>query len=235
MTRRLSRTATAAACILASCLIAAGQEPSLGDLAREARKSHASPPVKVYTNEDIPQATNEVIWRSAVMAPPATPAVSEASSETAAPSPIKMRSEDVECSFSFRAQPLIPHGKPEPTRMTELPASEVAKLDGTASIWGETLDVSIHNDTGWLRPAIRCLTCGSRLSPTPPRSPANRWRRISTARIGRGRSCRPKAFRPSNCSRDRAYCTAPPCCTLSRRFPAAHRIERSRYAPIHAR
>src|SRR5579864_6706328 len=145
-----SKIAALAVCTLASCLIAAGQEQSLGDLARQARKSHAAPPVKVYTNEDIPQVANEVIWRSAVVAPPASSsAANGASSETPAPSPIKMRSEDVECSFSFRAQPLIPHGKPEPARMTELPASEVAKLDGTASIWGETLDVSIHNDTGW--------------------------------------------------------------------------------------
>ena len=141
--------ATLVLCVFAICRLCSAQEQSLGDLAREARKGHTEQPVKVYTNEDIPQATNEVIWRSAAAPPQASSAAVEASAQQSAPSPIKMRSEDVECSFSFRAQPLLPHAKPEAAAMTALPASEVAKLDGTASIWGETLDVSIHNDTGW--------------------------------------------------------------------------------------
>ena len=131
---------------------------SLGDLARdarEARKSHAAQPVKVYTNEDIPQWPNEVVWKSAAtIAPQAAPMV-QAGSELPTVSPIKMRSEDVECSFSFRAQSMLPRGKAEPAGVTPLPASEVAKLEGTASIWGDTLDVSIHNDTGW---ALREVT-----------------------------------------------------------------------------
>lgn len=130
-------------------MVSSAQEPSLGDLAREARKSHSTQPVKVYTNEDIPQATNEVIWRSAAVQPPPTPVAVQANADPSPPSPIKMRSEDVECNFSFRAQPLLPRGKAESAGLTPLPASEVAKLDGTASIWGDTLDVSIHNDTGW--------------------------------------------------------------------------------------
>ena|SRR5579864_3781561 len=134
--------------VFALCLLCAAQEPSLGDLAREARKSHSTQPVKVYTNEDIPRSTSEVIWRSAVSAPPAT-AATAVDTDPPTLSPIKVRSEDVECNFSFRAQPLVPHSKPENAGVTALPASEVAKLDGTASIWGDTLDVSIHNDTGW--------------------------------------------------------------------------------------
>ena len=121
---------------------------SLGDLAREARKSHPAQPVKVYTNEDIPQWSNEAVWKSAATVAPQTASV-QAGGGAPAVSPIKMRSEDVECRFSFRAQSILPRDKAEPATVSPLPASEVAKLEGTASIWGDTLDVSIHNDTGW--------------------------------------------------------------------------------------
>lgn len=128
---------------------------SLGDLAREVRKSHPAQPATVYTNEDIPQWSNEVVWKSAAtIAPQAAPMV-QADGDLPTASPIKMRSEDVECSFSFRAQSMLPRGKTEPAAVSPLPASEVAKLEGTASIWGDTLDVSIHNDTGW---ALREVT-----------------------------------------------------------------------------
>ena len=128
---------------------------SLGDLAREVRKSHPAQPVKVYTNEDIPQWSNEVVWKSATTTAPQSTPVVQTGSDPPAVSPIKMRSEDVECSFSFRAQSILPRSKAEPAAVSPLPASEVAKLDGTASIWGDTLDVSIHNDTGW---ALREVT-----------------------------------------------------------------------------
>lgn len=148
--------ATLAFFLLAAGLPSLAQEQSLGDLAREARKSHPAQPARVYTNEDIPQATNEVVWRSAAMQPAEAPAVTvQASTAPAAPAAIKMRNDDVECNFSFRAEPLLPHHKAEPAGLMAMPASELAKLDGTASIWGETFDVSIHNDTGW---ALREVT-----------------------------------------------------------------------------
>ena len=121
---------------------------SLGDLAREVRNSHPAQALKVYTNEDIPQVSNEVVWKSAASAAQTTPSM-PGIAEQSPTSAIKLRSEDVECSFSFRAQSMLPRGKMESATVSPLPPSEVAKLDGTASIWGDTLDVSIHNDTGW--------------------------------------------------------------------------------------
>ena len=151
-------------CLLAATALAAHSWPqSLGDLAREVRKSHPAQPVKVYTNEDIPQWSNEVVWRSAATAPPQSAPVAVASADPPSASPIRMRSEDVECSFSFRAQSMLPRGKVDSATLSQLPASEVAKLDGTASIWGDTLDVSIHNDTGWsLREVTVRLLLGAR-------------------------------------------------------------------------
>ena len=48
---------------------------SLGDLAREVRKSHPAQALKVYTNEDIPQVSNEVVWKSAASAAQTTPSM----------------------------------------------------------------------------------------------------------------------------------------------------------------
>src|SRR2546430_7066955 len=99
--------------VFASGALNCADAQSLGDLAREARKSHPAQPVKVYTNEDIPLWSNEVVWKSAAAVAPQT-APMQAGSDPPAVSPIKMRSEDVECSFSFRAQSILPHGKAEP-------------------------------------------------------------------------------------------------------------------------
>lgn len=67
----------------------------------------------------------------------------------------KVSSPDVTCSLSFNAQASALLFDPFTPR--ELPPSELAKLDGPASIQGDTLQVAVRNGTTW---KIREITIG---------------------------------------------------------------------------
>lgn len=123
-------------------------EPSLGDLARALRKSKAAPaPPVVIDNDNLSQVMDEVQTRrlnGAVLF-----SVDEAGKN------LKVSSPDVTCSLSFSAQatsllsdPFVPQ---------DLPASELVKLEGPASINGSNFEVSVHNGSQW---QIREITVG---------------------------------------------------------------------------
>jgi hypothetical protein len=153
-----------------------GSAQSLGDIARQLRAQRAAeadpPPAKVYTNQDIPKWTDEVTWRAASQSSAAT---TSTSLDPANPNPpIQVKRQDVECSFFFRAQDMLPAAKPDESGLKSLPASDLARLDGTASIWGERLDVSVHNDTSWqLREVTVRLVTSSAALETPPNNSAS--------------------------------------------------------------
>ncbi|HEV3306640.1 MAG TPA: hypothetical protein VGZ91_09380 [Candidatus Sulfotelmatobacter sp.] len=64
---------------------------------------------------------------------------------------------DVSCSFSFSAK--TSSLLSDPIDLDELPRSELAKLDGPATIDGDSLQVSMHNGTTWdLREVVIGLT-----------------------------------------------------------------------------
>jgi hypothetical protein len=70
-------------------------------------------------------------------------------------------SPDVTCSLSFsaKATSLVS----DPILLDELPPKELAKLDGPATIDGDSLQVSMHNGTSWeLREIVIGLTIVSR-------------------------------------------------------------------------
>ena len=123
-------------------------EPSLGDLARALRKSKAAPaPPVVIDNDNLSQVMDEVQTRrlnGAVLF-----SVDEAGKN------LKVSSPDVTCSLSFSAQatsllsdPFVPQ---------DLPASELVKLEGPASINGSNFEVSVHNGSQW---QIKEITVG---------------------------------------------------------------------------
>src|SRR5580693_1464130 len=73
-------------------------------------------------------------------------------------------SPDVSCSFSFSAK--TSSLLSDPIVLDELPRSELAKLDGPATIDGDTLQVSMHNGTSWqLREVVIGLTIVKRAGP----------------------------------------------------------------------
>jgi hypothetical protein len=59
---------------------------------------------------------------------------------------IQVSSPDVTCSLAFSAEAAQAS---QPSGQQDLPTSELAKLDGPASISGDTLQVSVYNGTEW--------------------------------------------------------------------------------------
>ena len=112
---------------------------SLGDLARSLRKSKAPPVHKVIDNDNLSQVVDEVEsqrLRGRVRF-----------SFDGVGKSFQVSSPDVTCSLSFSAQatsllsdPFVPQ---------DLPDSELVKLDGPATINGDTLQVSVYNGTAW--------------------------------------------------------------------------------------
>lgn len=64
-------------------------------------------------------------------------------------------SPDVTCSLSFNANATALISDPYASR--DLPADDLAKLDGPAIINGDTLEVSVHNGSGW---SLKEITIG---------------------------------------------------------------------------
>jgi hypothetical protein len=70
---------------------------------------------------------------------------------------LQVSSPDVTCSLSFSAKTSALLS--DPMMLDELPRSELAKLDGPATIDGDSLQVSMHNGTAWeLREVVIGLT-----------------------------------------------------------------------------
>ena len=129
----------------------------LGDLARNLRKSQA-PPRTVIDNDnlsDVMEQGENRRWANSA---------ARLSSERAAMEFVNPPSPDVTCALSFAAQRdlLAPNLHPE-----NLPDSEIGKLEGPASIVGDSLQLSIHNGSNWdLREITVGFTLVHRQEPT---------------------------------------------------------------------
>jgi hypothetical protein len=136
----------------------AGDKP-LGDVARSLRKNAAS-------NETI--VDNDNFWQ----------VIDEAESRRAAGTSVvfslepgaknlNVSSPDVTCSLSFTGKTASLLS--DPAVLDELPRTELAKLDGPATIDGDSLQVSMHNGTSWeLREVVIGLTIVRRPEPGDP-------------------------------------------------------------------
>ncbi len=116
-----------------------GSEPSLGDLARSLRKGKPVVEHPVIDNENLHQVMDEVQNRKLNG--------SLLFSFDGVAKKFQVSSPDVTCdlSFSGSATSLVS----DAYAPQDLPAGEVAKLDGPATINGDTLQVAVHNGTTW--------------------------------------------------------------------------------------
>src|SRR5713226_9081558 len=116
-----------------------GGEPSLGDLARSLRKGKSAPEHAVIDNDNLHKVMDEVQnlkLKGSLMF-----------SIDGVGKKFQVSSPDVTCdlSFSGSATSLLS----DPYAPQNLPEIELAKLDGPATISGDTLQVSVHNGTTW--------------------------------------------------------------------------------------
>lgn len=112
---------------------------SLGELARSLRKAKAAPAKTVIDNDNLAQVMDDVESHrvgSGLLF-----------SFDSLGKNFTITSPDVTCSLSFNAQATSLLSDPFTPR--ELPDSEVAKLDGPATINGDTLQVSVYNGSSW--------------------------------------------------------------------------------------
>lgn len=121
----------------------------LGDVARSLRKKPASSET-VVDNDNLSKVVEDAESRRAAGS-------SLVFSLAPAGKSLRVSSPDVSCSLSFsaRTSSLLS----DPAALDELPRSEMAKLDGPATIDGDSLEVSMHNGTSWeLREVLIGLT-----------------------------------------------------------------------------
>jgi hypothetical protein len=151
MTRRLNGLIVLALGIIVPVCAAAqsdGSEPSLGDLARALRQGRTTPAAPaVIDNDNLVQIMDEVQSRRL--------SGSLLFSFDGMGRKFQMSSPDVSCSLSFNAKATSLLS--DPFVAQDLPASEVVKLDGPASIRGGSLEVSVRNGSQW---EIREITVG---------------------------------------------------------------------------
>ena len=128
-------------------------ETPLGDIARNLRKKNVAPEAPtqaVIDNDNLSKVMDDADKRRAA-----------GSSMTFSLDPgaknFRVSSPDVSCSFSFTAK--TSSLLADPLDLDDLPRSELAKLDGPATIDGDSLQVSMHNGTLWeLREVVIGLT-----------------------------------------------------------------------------
>lgn len=129
---------------------------SLGDLARVVRRSKApvSAPL-VIDNDNLSKVMDEVEshrMNIKAHAPPAPPRREFA-----------LNSPDGDCSISFNAPSATSLSVPFVAE--DLPPAELAKLEGPATIEGDSLEVSMYNGSGW---KLTEVTVGLTLVRRPP-------------------------------------------------------------------
>jgi hypothetical protein len=133
----------------------AGDAP-LGDVARSFRKKPAASEA-VIDNDNLSKVVDDAESRRAAGASPVFSLDPGGKS-------FHISSPDVTCSLSFSAKTTSLLS--DPLLLDELPRSELAKLDGPATIDGDSLQVSMHNGTSWeLREVVIGLTIVKRFEP----------------------------------------------------------------------
>ena len=126
-----------------------GNDTPLGDVARNYRKK-TEPAEGVIDNDNLPKVVENAEKRRAAGSTMVFSFDSGAKS-------FHVSSPDVSCSLSFSAK--TSSLLSDPISFDELPPEELAKLDGPATIDGDSLQVSVHNGTAWeLREVVIGLT-----------------------------------------------------------------------------
>jgi len=130
----------AIALLVPAGMLAQSQDPvPLGDVARSLHHTEKTAPPVVIDNDNLSQVMAQSETRKANGSP--------AFSFEKADSNFRVSLPDGTCSLSFNAKAtslLV-----TPSVMKELPESELAKLEGPASIKGDTLQVALYNPTEW--------------------------------------------------------------------------------------
>lgn len=128
----------------------------LGDLARNLRKKAAAPEA-VIDNDNLPNVMKDAESRRASGSSPVF-------SLDPGGKNFRVSSPDVTCSLSFTAKTASLLS--DPLMLDELPREELAKLDGPATIDGDSLQVSVHNGSAWeLREVMIGLTIVRHVDP----------------------------------------------------------------------
>jgi hypothetical protein len=128
----------------------------LGDVARSFRKKPV-PSDAVIDNDNLSKVVDDAESRRAAGSSPVF-------SLDPGGKNFHVSSPDVTCSLSFSAKTTSLLS--DPVLLDELPREELAKLDGPATIEGDSLQVSMHNGTAWeLREVVIGLTIVKRLEP----------------------------------------------------------------------
>jgi hypothetical protein len=128
----------------------------LGDVARSLRKKSA-PSDAVIDNDNLPKVMENAESLHATGSSPVFSLDPGGKS-------FRVSSPDVSCSLSFTAKTASLLS--DPLMLDELPRTELAKLDGPASIDGDSLQVSVHNGSAWeLREVVIGLTILRRVEP----------------------------------------------------------------------
>jgi len=134
-------------------------ETPLGDVARSFRKKTASSEA-IIDNDNFSKAMEDAESRRAAGSSLVFSLDPEGKS-------FHVSSPDVSCSLSFTAK--TSSLLSDPFLLDELPRTELAKLDGPATIDGDSLQVSMHNGTSWeLREVVIGLTIVRRPEPGDP-------------------------------------------------------------------
>jgi hypothetical protein len=143
---------------LPSC-VCAQDDPNdtpLGDVARSLRKKTASSET-IIDNDNFAKEMDDAESRRAAGS-------SLVFSLDPGAKSFHVSSPDVTCSLSFTAKTASLLS--DPVLLDELPRSELAKLDGPATLDGDSLQVSMHNGTSWeLREVVIGLTIVKRPEP----------------------------------------------------------------------
>jgi hypothetical protein len=137
--------------VLSPCVLAQDDpgETPLGDVARSLRKKPAAPDT-VIDNDNLSKVVDDAESHHAA-------GTSMIFSLDPGGKNFRVSTPDVTCSLSFssKTSSLLS----DPIELDELPRSELAKLDGPATIDGDSLQVSMHNGTSWdLRELVIGLT-----------------------------------------------------------------------------
>lgn len=144
----------------------------LGDVARSFRKKPALPEA-VIDNDNLSKVVDDAESRRASGS-------SLVFSLDPGGNSVHISAPDVSCSLSFSGKTTSLLS--DPILLDDLPRSELAKLDGPATIDGDSLQVSMHNGTSWnLREVVIGLTIVRRPEPSDTASSFGQARIIPAA------------------------------------------------------
>lgn len=147
-------------------------ETPLGDVARSFRKKPV-PSEAVVDNDNLSKVVDDAESRRAAGASPVF-------SLDPGGRNFHVSSPDVSCSLSFSAKSSSLLS--DPLVLDELPRAELSKLEGPATIDGDSLQVSVHNGSSWeLREVVIGLTIVRHSAPGETSSNYGQARIVSAA------------------------------------------------------